>query len=286
MKISEKFNTGSLPVSLEIFPPKGELGVETLRSVLGELHDLDPAFISVTCSAGGSGNGNGAGGKTALLAELVQREYDTTSVAHLTCISAGRADIDRIVEDLRSRGIENILALRGDRVPGAPKGDFAHASELIEALADRGFCIGAACYPEGHITCDSLERDLDHLYEKQQAGASFFTSQLFFDNDSFYRFLDAARARGIDRPILPGIMPILSKAQITRMIFLCGASLPAPIVRLLYRYEDSPEDLRRAGIEYAAKQMCALRDHGVDGIHIYTMNHPDIARTCVEALRA
>ncbi|MBQ8397902.1 MAG: methylenetetrahydrofolate reductase [Clostridia bacterium] len=286
MKISEIFNTGTLPVSLEIFPPKGELGVETLRSTLDELHDLAPAFISVTCSAGGSGNGGGAGGKTAQLAELVQREYNITSVAHLTCISAKRDDIDRTVEDLRSRGIENVLALRGDRVAGREPGDFAHASELIEALAGRGFCIGAACYPEGHITCDSLEADLDHLYEKQQAGASFFTSQLFFDNDSFYRFLDAARARGIDRPILPGIMPILSKAQITRMIFLCGASLPSQIVRLLYRYEDSPEDLRRAGIEYAAGQLCALRDHGVDGVHIYTMNHPDIARTCIEALRA
>ncbi len=283
MKISEAFTSGRFPISLEIFPPKGELGVETLCAVLGELRDLDPAFISVTCSAGGSGNGSG--GKTALLAELVQREYGVTSVAHLTCISAKRADIAQTAADLRSRGIENILALRGDRVPGAPDGDFTHAAELIEALAGHGFCIGAACYPEGHITCDSTAADLDHLYEKQEAGADFFTSQLFFDNSCFYRFLDAARARGIDRPILPGIMPILSKAQITRMIFLCGASLPAPIVRLLYRYEDSPEDLRRAGIEYAAEQMCDLRDHGVDGIHIYTMNHPDIARTCIEALR-
>ncbi|MBQ3125685.1 MAG: methylenetetrahydrofolate reductase [Clostridia bacterium] len=283
MKISEALASSRLPVSLEIFPPKGELGVETLCSVLGELRNLDPAFISVTCSAGGSGNGSG--GKTSLLAELVQREYGVTSVAHLTCISAKRTDIAQTAADLRSRGIENILALRGDRVPGAPDGDFAHASDLIEALADHGFCIGAACYPEGHITCDSPAADLDHLYEKQEAGAAFFTSQLFFDNDCFYRFLDAAHARGISRPIIAGIMPILSKAQITRMIFMCGASLPAPIVRLLYRYEDSPEDLRRAGIEYAAAQMCALRDHGVDGIHIYTMNHPDIARTCMEALR-
>jgi len=273
-----------MPISFEIFPPKGELGVDTLCSVLGELRDLAPAFISVTCSAGGSGNGSG--GKTAMLAELVQREYGITSLAHQTCISAKRADIDRTVEDLRSRGIENILALRGDLVAGSEPGDFAYAAELIAALADRGFCIGAACYPEGHITCDSPKDNLDHLYAKQEAGASFFVSQLFFDNDCFYRFLEAARARGIDRPIVPGIMPILSKAQISRMIFLCGASLPSRIVRLLHRWEDSPEDLRRAGIEYAAAQMCDLRDHGVDGIHIYTMNHPDIARTCIEALRA
>lgn len=286
MNISSLYSTEKTPVSFEIFPPKGELGVETLCSVLSELRDLAPGFISVTCSAGGSGNGSGAGGKTALLAELVQREYDITSLAHVTCISAKRGDIDSITADLRSRGINNIMALRGDRVPGAPEGDFAHAAELIEALVDRGFCIGAACYPEGHVACTSFADDIDHLYEKQQAGADFFTSQLFFDNDVFFRFLDAARNRGIDRPILAGVMPILSKAQITRMIFLCGASLPAQIVRLLYRYEDSPEDLRRAGIEYAAEQICALAAQGVDGIHIYTMNQPDIARTCVEALHA
>lgn len=284
MKISSLYSADKTPVSFEIFPPKGELGTDTLCSVLGELRDLAPAFISVTCSAGGSGNGNG--GKTALLAELVQREYRTPSLAHLTCINARRDEIDQTALDLRNRGIENVLALRGDRVPGVEPGDFAHASELIEALTDRGFCIGAACYPEGHIACDSPQKDIDYLYEKQEAGASFFVSQLFFDNDCFFRFLDAARARGIDRPIIPGIMPILSKAQISRMIFLCGASLPAQIVRLLYRYEDSPEDLRRAGIEYAAEQMCALADAGVDGIHIYTMNQPDIARTCVKALRA
>lgn len=284
MNISDFYTAGKTPVSFEIFPPKGELGVETLCSVLGELRDLDPAFISVTCSAGGSGNGTG--GKTAMLAELVQREYGVTSLAHCTCINAKRADIDSTAADLRSRGIGNILALRGDRTPGAEPGDFTHASDLIEALAGRDFCIGAACYPEGHITCDSPEADLDHLYEKQQAGASFFVSQLFFDNACFLRFLDAARSRGITRPIIPGVMPILSKAQITRMIFLCGASLPAQIVRLLYRYEDSPEDLRRAGIEYAAKQLCDLAAHGVDGVHIYTMNQPDIARTCVKALRA
>ncbi|MBR7184806.1 MAG: methylenetetrahydrofolate reductase [Clostridia bacterium] len=283
MQIRDSFSGGSMPISFEIFPPKGELGVDTLCSVLGELRDLAPAFISVTCSAGGSGNGSG--GKTAMLAELVQREYGITSLAHQTCISAKRADIDRTVEDLRSRGIENILALRGDLVAGSEPGDFAYAAELIAVLADRGFCIGAACYPEGHITCDSPKDNLDHLYAKQEAGASFFVSQLFFDNDCFYRFLEAARARGIDRPIVPDIMPILSKAQISRMIFLCGASLPSRIVRLLHRWEDSPEDLRRAGIEYAAAQMCDLRDHGADGIHIYTMNQPDIARTCVEALR-
>lgn len=284
MNISSYYQSGKPTVSFEIFPPKGDLGVETLCSVLDELRGLEPSFISVTCSAGGSGNGNG--GKTAMLAELVQREYGVTSLAHVTCINAKRADIDRTVDDLRNRGIENILALRGDRIPGVEPGDFAHASELIEALAGRGFCIGAACYPEGHVSCDSFEADIDHLYEKQQAGASFFVSQLFFDNDSFYRFLDAARARGIDRPIIPGVMPFLSKAQITRMIFMCGASMPAQIVRLLHRYEDNPDDLRKAGIEYAAKQLCGLAAHGVDGVHIYTMNQPDIARTCVEALRA
>lgn len=288
MLISDLYSHPTPPISFEIFPPKGELAPETLLATLAELRDLSPAFISVTCSAGGSGNGYG--GKTAHLAELVQQNCACPATAHVTCTGLHRADIDAITDDLTARGIRNILALRGDRPAAAPAdfptGDFPHARDLIEALADRGFCIGAACYPEGHIACSSFADDIDHLYEKQQAGASFFVSQLFFENEAFYRFLDAARARGIDRPILPGVMPILSKAQITRMIFLCGASLPAPIVRMLYRYEDDPESLRHAGIEYAARQVRALRDHGVDGIHIYSMNQPDIARSCVEALRA
>ena len=281
MRISDIYKTKKQPRSFEIFPPKGDLSVETARQTVEELKDLEPAFISVTYSAGGSGNSF----KTADLASMIQNDYGVTSAAHLTCINSTKADVENMVKTLKEDNIENILALRGDIVEGATAHDFKYASELIPILKSEGFCVGGACYPEGHVACKSLKDDINHLYEKEQAGADFFLSQLFFDNDAFFNFLDMARKRGVTKPIEAGVMPILSKSQITRMIFMCGASLPADIVRLLYKYENSPEDLEKAGIEKALEQIQGLLDGGVDGVHIYTMNKPHIAKTILNGLK-
>ena len=271
--VSELF-CGNQPLSLEIFPPRGDLTEVEARRVAGELVELNPAFISVTYSAGGSGNS----GATTTVASLIQNELGVPSVAHLTCQGLTRAMLEEKIAEMRAAGIKNVLALRGDPRPDAPQGDFAYAADVIPVLREAGFCVGAAAYPEGHVTCTSLEDDIAHLREKQDAGAQFLVTQLFFDNEDFFRFRDLAARAGITAPITCGIMPFMSKNQVSRMIFMCGASLPSPIIRLLNRYEGDDEALRRAGIEYAAAQLRGLRDAGADGLHVYTMNKPAVAR--------
>lgn len=277
--VSELF-CGNQPLSFEIFPPRGDLTEVEARRVAGELAELDPAFISVTYSAGGSGNS----GATTKVASLIQNELGVPSVAHLTCQGLTRDMLEEKIAEMRAAGIKNVLALRGDPRPDAPQGDFAYAADVIPVLREAGFCVGAAAYPEGHVTCTSLEDDIAHLREKQDAGAQFLVTQLFFDNEDFFRFRDLAARAGITAPITCGIMPFMSKNQVSRMIFMCGASLPSPIIRLLNRYEGDDEALRRAGIEYAAAQLCGLRDAGVDGLHVYTMNKPAVARAICELL--
>ena len=277
--VSELF-CGNQPLSFEIFPPRGDLTEVEARRVAGELAELDPAFISVTYSAGGSGNS----GATTKVASLIQNELGVPSVAHLTCQGLTRAMLEEKFAEMRAAGIKNVLALRGDPRPDAPQGDFAYAADVIPVLREAGFCVGAAAYPEGHVTCTSLEDDIAHLREKQDAGAQFLVTQLFFDNEDFFRFRDLAARAGITAPITCGIMPFMSKNQVSRMIFMCGASLPSPIIRLLNRYEGDDEALRRAGIEYAAAQLRGLRDAGVDGLHVYTMNKPAVARAICELL--
>ena len=281
MRISEIYKNINQPKSFEIFPPKGDLSVETAKKAVKELSELEPAFISVTYSAGGSGNSH----KTAELATMIQNDFGVTAAAHLTCINSNKKDLEATIDVLKNDGIENILALRGDIVEGGVASDFKYATDLIPILKEAGFCVGGACYPEGHVTCSSLEDDLKHLYEKEQVGADFFLSQLFFDNDAFFKFLDKARKIGVTKPIEAGVMPILSKSQITRMIFMCGASLPANIIRILNKYENSPEDLEKAGIETALNQIQGLISGGVDGVHIYTMNKPHIAKTIMGGIK-
>ena len=277
--VSELF-CGNQPLSFEIFPPRGDLTEVEARRVAGELAELDPAFISVTYSAGGSGNS----GATTKVASLIQNELGVPSVAHLTCQGLTRDMLEEKIAEMRAAGIKNVLALRGDPRPDAPQGDFAYAADVIPVLREAGFCVGAAAYPEGHVTCTSLEDDIAHLREKQDAGAQFLVTQLFFDNEDFFRFRDLAARAGITAPITCGIMPFMSKNQVSRMIFMCGASLPSPIIRLLNRYEGDDEALRRAGIEYAAAQLRGLRDAGADGLHVYTMNKPAVARAICERL--
>lgn len=287
MKIAAQFKSGLCPVSFEIFPPKGELKPEEVRTVLSGLTALDPSYISVTCSAGGSGGSNA---KTAELSGIVQHEFGITAAAHITGINSKKADVDAAIRELKRRGIENVLALRGDRVEGCKPGDFKFGSELIAYLRNssegRDLCIGAGCYPEGHVDCESPERDLDHLKEKADAGADFLISQLFFENESFFRFIDSARAKGISLPVDAGIMPIMGKSQITRMVFLCGASLPAPVVRILAKYENDPASLRASCLDYAVRQIIGLIESGAaDGIHIYSMNKPDVAEYLINEVR-
>ena len=277
--VSELF-CGKQPLSFEIFPPRGDLTEVEARRVAGELAELNPAFISVTYSAGGSGNS----GATTTVASLIQNELGVPSVAHLTCQGLTRAMLEEKIAEMRAAGIKNVLALRGDPRPDAPQGDFAYAADVIPVLREAGFCVGAAAYPEGHVTCTSLEDDIAHLREKQDAGAQFLVTQLFFDNEDFFRFRDLAARAGIAVPITCGIMPFMSKNQVSRMIFMCGASLPSPIIRLLNRYEGDDEALCRAGIEYAAAQLRGLRDAGADGLHVYTMNKPAVARAICELL--
>ena len=281
MHIIDVFGGEKLPVSFEIFPPKGDLPVEEAREVIGGLVPLSPSFVSVTYSAGGSGNSS----RTIDVAKMAQDEYGLNMMAHLTCMNADCAGIDSVLASMKAAGIENVLSLRGDAVPGATPKDFKFAKDLIPVAREAGFCVGAAAYPEGHIDCLDFDESIRHLKEKQDAGAQFFVTQLFFDNNLALRFLVAARKAGITVPITFGIMPFLSKAQIQRMVFMCGASLPSPIIKLLARYEDDPKALRQAGIDYACQQFVGLSKEGVDGLHVYTMNRPDIAQAAVQALR-
>lgn len=290
MRIDQIFadarTAGAQPVSFEMFPPKGELTLERAREVAAQFATDEPDFISVTYSAGGSGNS----AATARIASMISTEFGIPSVAHLTCISLTRDTLAEKISEFRAAGVENVLALRGDLPAGmseAQAGDiaFPYAKDLIPTLVDAGFCVGGAAYPEGHLTCDDLPTSVKHLKQKQDAGAGFFVTQLFFDNDYFYRFLELADAAGITVPITAGIMPFMSKQQITRMVFTCAASLPSPVIKILARYEDDPESLRQAGIEYACRQLEDLKAHGAEGLHVYTMNRPDVARACMSALR-
>lgn len=280
MSVSEKYNN-KCPISFEIFPPKGELDPATIGNVLDGMSRLAPDFISVTYSAGGGGNSK----KTIELAGTIQKDYYIESIAHMTCINSSRDEVDSVIDSIVGAGIKNVLALRGDIVEGKAPTDFKYAKELIPLLKDRGICVGAACYPEGHVSCEDVEADVEFLKEKQDAGADFFLSQLFFDNSAFYRFMERAARHGITKPVSAGIMPILSKSQIMRMIFMCGASLPRDIILILNKYENDPESLRKAGIEYASKQIIDLIKNGTQGIHIYSMNRPENAAEILENIK-
>lgn len=276
MKISEIFNKKGRVFSFEVFPPKKEGTIESITSVLGELSELKPDFISVTYGAGG----NTADVSTCQIASMIKNEYHIESMAHLTCVNSIKSDIELILEQLREKGIENILALRGDINPDLPRRyDFHYSSELVSYIKQHGdFHISGACYPEVHVDAKNMEEDIEHLKIKVEAGVSHLISQLFFDNDFFYRFQEKVRAARINIPMEAGIMPVSNKKQIERMVTMCGASIPQKLAKMLQRYEFDPNSLRDAGIEYAIRQMEELTQHGVDGLHLYTMNNPYIAK--------
>ncbi len=280
MYIRELFEKKTV-FSFEVFPPKKTSPVEVVYNTLDELHDLKPDFISVTFSAGGSGNGQYA-------CEIASRikSKGIEPMIHLPCINYSASEISDTLDEIKKRGIENILALRGDINPDIPpKRDFLHASDLIEYINTKGnFDIAGACYPECHPDAGDIEEDVLNLKKKVDAGADHLISQLFFDNSSFYEFLWKARAAGINVPIEAGIMPVVNKRQIERMVTTCGASLPKKFVKIMSRFGDDPDALRDAGIAYAVNQIVDLVASGVDGIHLYTMNNAYVARKISEAV--
>lgn len=274
---------GGKPVlSFEVFPPKPNVPIDSIYDTLSALKDLHPDFISVTYGAGGSV----PGASTAEICETIQNMHGIPSIAHLPCINETRESVLEKLEQFRARGIENILALRGDRNPDVePKDDFHYASELIAFIREQGdFDIAAACYPEGHPESPDLDTDISHLKEKVDAGASHLISQLFYHNPDFYAFREKIAAAGISVPVEAGIMPVTSKKSIERMVSLCGASIPNRLAKLMARYSDDPASLKAAGLEYAIMQIDDLLANGADGIHIYTMNNPDVARYIMEQI--
>ncbi|OCG27852.1 methylenetetrahydrofolate reductase [NAD(P)H] [Gilliamella sp. wkB108] len=281
MKTNQLFNKKTV-FSFEVFPPKKSSPLETIYSTLRELGYFKPDFISVTYGAGGSLNGQ----TTIDIAHAVKHTYGIESVAHLPGINFDKAEIKKILTDLKCAGIDNVLALRGDISPNVkPKDDFRFASELVTFIKENGdFNIIGACYPEGHLEAPTLKQDLIHLKEKVNAGTDQLISQLFFDNDYFYTFLDKAHDMGIHVPIEAGIMPVTNKNQIERMVTMCGVNLPKKFKQMMQKYEYHPEAFRDAGIAYAIDQIVDLISQNVDGIHLYTMNNSYIARRISEAV--
>ncbi len=271
MKISDKFNKGRAVFSFEVFPPKKNMPPETIYNTLEELSKLSPDFISVTYGAGGSNPGI-----TCEVAAKIIRDHKIDALAHITCINSTREEVKNVLTDFRSNGIENVLALRGDTVPNIePKRDFLHANELTEFIREfGGIDISGACYPEVHSDAANEVEDILNLRRKVDAGAEHLITQLFFDNSAFYRFRERALIAGINVPISAGIMPVANAGQIQRMVAMCGASLPAKLVKIIQKYADNPEALRDAGIAYAIEQIVDLLANDVEGIHIYTMNNP------------
>ena len=283
MKLSQIHQQKKNVLSFEIFTPKKDEELKNIDKTLEILCELKPDFISVTFGAGGSSNHN----KTIRLAKKIKEEYGVEPVVHLTCLCYDQAEIDEFSRELALEGIQNVLALRGDRNPQvAEKKDFAHASDLITYLRkSSNFCIAGACYPECHPESAGRVEEMRYLRKKVDAGAEVLLSQLFFDNNYFYRFVEDCRIAGIDVPITPGIMPVINASQIKRMVTMCGASLPQRFERIIHRFEGNKEALFDAGISYALSQIIDLLANDVDGIHLYTMNNPAVARKICEGIK-
>lgn len=275
MRIIDLFKNKKPVIAFELFPPKPGIPLDTIYDHLDQFEALKPDYISVTYGAGGSQKG-----RTLEIATRIKNMYHIESMAHFTCVGHTREEIDNMLASMHELGLENILALRGDPPAGQPDFDFnrnvySYASELVNHVRKvNNFCIAAAAYVEGHADCKRLSEDMAHLKEKVDAGADFLITQLFFDNRLFYDFMEKARSAGINCPVAAGIMPIFKADQIKSITAKSGCSIPAKLVLMMDKYQENPDDLRKAGIEYAAQQIRDLIENGVDGIHLYTMNRP------------
>jgi 5,10-methylenetetrahydrofolate reductase, prokaryotic form len=281
MKIHDMFRSGKPVLSFEIFPPKRDGDVSSVIRTIDELAVLKPNYISVTYGAAGSERGL----DTVRMASKIKNEYHIEALAHLTSVGASEDDIKRILSTYKEQNIENILALRGDLDPNTvfQRRDFKYASDLVAFIKREGdFDIAAACYPESHVEARSKTTDLIYLKDKVQNGVDFLVTQLFFDNEQFYSFRNEVRSLDINIPITVGIMPVLNRKQIERMVALSGATLPEKFKKILVKYEDKPSALQDAGIAYACEQIVDLLSSGVDGIHLYVMNKPEIAQRIVQ----
>ena len=283
MRISELLKRDGVTFSLEVFPPKtSEKYSETAETAM-EIARLKPDFMSVTYGAGG-----GTGEFTTGIAAAIQNTYGVPTLAHLTFVSSSRAHVLEMLDMYRKNGIENILALRGD-IPkdGRVSEDYRYAVELIRDIREHGdFCIGGACYPEGHIESAHKAEDLRHLKEKTDAGLDFLTTQMFFSNDIFYNFLYRAREAGITVPIIAGIMPITSPKQLTRSAAMSGTDVPSRFRAIVDYFGENPAAMKQAGIVYASEQITDLIANGIRHIHVYTMNKPDVAGAIMSHLSA
>lgn len=283
MKISEIYQQKKRSLSFEIFPPKRDAELDCIDATLEVLCELKPDFISVTFGAGGSANSN----RTIELAKKIKLKYKVEPVVHLTCLNYNKQEIDDFSKQLVAEGIENILALRGDYNPNLPiKSDFKYASDLIAYLKEKqNFCLAGACYPECHPESASRVGEMHHLKTKVDAGAEVLLSQLFFDNEIFYRFAEDCEIAGIEVPVMPGVMPVINAAQIKRMVSLCGASFPKRFQKITSKFEDNKEALFDAGMSYALSQVIDLLANDISGIHLYTMNNPVVARKICDGLQ-
>ena len=274
MKIRDILAQEKPVLSFEVFPPKKESAYESVEKAAAEIAGLHPSFMSVTYGAGG-----GTSKYTVDIAAGLARDYGVTSMAHLSCVSSTRADVSEMVKKLEEKGIENVLALRGDIPPdGHVEHDYRYASELVRDLKAMGnFCIGGACYPEGHPESANKKEDILHLKEKVDAGCDFLTTQMFFVNNLFYNFLYRIREAGITVPIIAGIMPVTNASQMKRILSMSGTALPTRFKMILDKFGDNPAAMRQAGIAYATEQIIDLVANNIHAIHIYSMNKPDVA---------
>ena len=274
MKIKDILAKGRPSVSFEIFPPRKDSPFEPVKEAVSRLARQRPSFMSVTYGASGNAQAN-----TVAVASFVQ-ECGVPALAHLTCLSATRDGIAKEVVALRQAGIENVLCLRGDLPKDStepPPGCFSHAVDLVRELRPSCFCLGGACYPERHPDCDHMEDDILHLREKVDAGLDFVTTQMFFDNNIFYRYLAKLRDHGVTVPVIAGIMPVTNGRQIARICKLSGTYLPSRFKAIVDRYGDRPAAMLDAGVAYATEQIVDLFANGVNAVHIYTMNKPEVA---------
>lgn len=283
MKLNELLLKDDVTLSFEVFPPKVTANYEAVQKAAYGVAKLHPSYMSVTYGAGGSTRGN-----TLKIAKGIQDEYGVTTIAHLTCVGATKEGIREALAEMRAAGIENVLALRGDRpkdFEGEPFTDYHYASELAADIkAFGGMCIGGACYPEGHVESENTQEDIRNLKKKVDAGCEYLTTQMFFDNNIFYNFLCRVREAGIDVPVIPGIMPITRPSQLQNAIRLSGCNVPMRFRSIVDCFGNNPEAMQQAGIIYAADQIIDLIANGMKHVHVYSMNKPEVVKGIQDAL--
>ena len=279
MKLTEILKQDSLSLSFEVFPPKTDMAFDSVKHATEEIAKLSPSFMSVTYGAGG-----GTSKYTLEIAKNIKERYGVPTLAHLTCVSSTKQTVAEKIEAMKSAGIENVMALRGDLTPELEASDrsawaYRHAIDLIRDIKESGadFCIGGACYPEIHPESADQKEDIKYLKEKVDAGCDFLTTQMFFDNNLLYNFLYKIREAGITVPIIPGVMPITNANQVERAIKLSGSFMPQRFKSIVDKFGHSPEAMKQAGIAYATDQIIDLFANGITNVHVYSMNKPDVA---------